>query len=148
MNIKTSTLILLTAISALLITACTTTPYTRYKSPKISGHISINGKAAGNIPIYLSADSKDKNCFKVKTKTQTSSDGHFVLASLKEQMNYTPLLTYYLDEWNVCAEIDGKRLLIYSDNRYATGSVTSSAHIECRFDDALFAVKACRKTNP
>ena len=132
-------------ICTLIISACTTTPYTRHKSPNISGSITINGEKTAGIPIYLSLDSNDQHCMKIHSRTITSPTGEFRLPSVKEQMSYTPLMTHYLDEWVVCADINNQRIMLYTDNRYGMGSVISAVHLRCDFDSSLLTAKSCKK---
>ena len=128
-----------------LLAACTTTPYTRHKSPNISGQIYVDQQAAENISVYLSAKASDTACHAVAQKTLTDNTGSFHFSSIKEEMSYTPLMTYYLDEWVVCADIRGQRTRLYSGNRYGMGSVSERISIECNFDPGLNADQACRQ---
>ena len=127
----------------LFIMSCTTTPYTRYKTPNISGTLYINQEPAQDVTIYLSQKGDDKYCKKHTQQTSTGSKGEFSLASIKEQMDYTPLMTYYLDEWVVCADIAGTRKTLYSGNRYETGSVIKAVHLKCEIDKAYSKKDVC-----
>ena len=129
----------------LLISACTTTPYTRHKTPNISGILYIDQQPAKGVPIYLSTNGNDKYCREFTQKTLTGLKGKFSISSVKEQMNYTPLMTYYLDEWTICADISGSRKTLYSDNRYGKGSVTGSVHLKCNIDKSHFKKEVCNK---
>jgi hypothetical protein len=130
-----------------LISACTTTPYTRYKSPSISGQIYIDQLPAEGINIYLSTKSADKSCRTTIEKLRTDSSGNFHISPIKEKMNYTPLMTYYLDEWVVCADIKGQRIGIYSGDRYGTGGVTGRVSITCHFNPGQYTEKACKQNH-
>ncbi len=132
---------------SLLLSACTSTPYTRHKSPKISGSISFNGTATPGVSILLSLDGSDTQCLKPKTRTVTGPNGEFVINSIKDELSYTPLMTHYLDEWVLCAEHKGQRGKIYSDNRYGMGSVISSVHIRCDFETNHINATYCTKTH-
>ena len=132
-------------VASTLFTACTSTAYTRLKSPSISGEISIAGEAAQAIPVYLSIHSKDKHCLKFSSKTSTGPQGEFNFSSIKEHMSYTPLMTYYFDEWNLCAEIQGERVPLYSDNRYDMGSVTGAVNLRCKFEQGQYSAKNCSR---
>ncbi|MCW8956350.1 MAG: hypothetical protein OQL09_05660 [Gammaproteobacteria bacterium] len=115
----------------ILNSACTSTPYNRGLTPSISGVLNINSEPKADITLYLSRDSKDTSCSKAVKSTTTNEQGQFHFAAIKEQMTYTPLMTYYLNEWVICAEIYGTKQMIYSDNSYAQGSVTSSLNLIC-----------------
>lgn len=128
-----------------ILTSCTTTPYTRHKSPNISGLIHINGQAAKGIQLFLTNDGDDILCRKHKLKTSTDPEGQFNFSSIKEKMAYTPLVTHYLDEWVVCIEHAGSRYKIYSDNRYGQGSVIESVNLKCDFINNNFNAGACSK---
>ncbi|MCW9012193.1 MAG: hypothetical protein OQL06_00305 [Gammaproteobacteria bacterium] len=133
-------LLLATAVSG-----CTTTPYTRHLSPSISGHIYLNGQAAQGVSVYLSLKGGDAYCTKSSFKTATGPDGEFHLPAQKEYMSYTPLMTHYLDEWAVCADISGDRRSLYSDNRYGMGSVINSVNLRCDFGSDQGSGQACKK---
>jgi len=111
--------------------ACTPAPFTRHKSPNIHGIILSNHIPANGIELYLSIDGDDKYCSKFIAKTVTDDKGDFSISSIKEKMDYTPLMTYYLDEWNLCATVAGTRQLIYSNNRYDKGGAIASVNLEC-----------------
>jgi len=114
-----------------LITACTSTPYTRGLTPAINGVLNINSQPRAGIDLYLSRDSKDLNCSKAAKTTVTDEQGQFHFDAIKEQMNYTPLMTYYLNEWVICAELHGSKQVIYTDNNYAQGSVMGTINLIC-----------------
>ncbi len=137
--------LLLLLYTALLVSACTTTPYTRHKTPHISGTLYVNQKAAKDIPIYLSIKENDKYCRNPIQKTSTDSNGKFSLSSIKEKMSYTPLMTYYFDEWTLCAEVSGNRKTLYSDNRYEKGSVIQSINLKCEINNTYSRKKVCDK---
>jgi hypothetical protein len=130
---------------AVLISACTATPYTRYKTPNISGSIYIDQKIAIAIPVYLSINGDDKYCKNFIQKTTTDDNGTFSLTSVKEHMKYTPLMTHYLDEWIICADILNNRKKLYSDNRYGKGSVIQSVNLKCEINSAYAKKEVCLK---
>ena len=59
-------------------------------------------------------------------------------------MNYTPLMTYYLDEWTLCVDEAGTRKAIYSNNRYAQGSAMGSVNLQCDLKKAGKNTSACQ----
>ena len=126
------------------LSACTTTPYTRYKSPDISGHIKVDGQPAQSVPVYLSITGGDKNCSHNVQHVYTDEQGFFFLESIKEHMSYTPLMTHYLDEWVVCADIKGARRTLIDGNRYGMGSVTQKVNLSCQFDSQSANKEPCR----
>ena len=130
--------------AGLLLTACTSTPYTRYLSPTISGELLVDGEPVSDIPVLLSIRGGDEHCFSSLRQTATGANGQFHLAAARDQMSYTPLMTYYLDEWNVCIDIEGRRLKIYADNRYGMGSVGGSIYIRCQFSKGHYSASSCK----
>ncbi|MDH5471478.1 MAG: hypothetical protein OEY87_03175 [Gammaproteobacteria bacterium] len=116
---------------SILITACASTPYTRLKTPAISGTISINNQAAQGLPVYLSIKGDDSQCFKIATEVVTGPDGEFHIKTIKEQLPHAPIMKYYLDEWNICTQYKDQRINLYSGNRYGTGSVNASLNLRC-----------------
>ena len=130
---------------AVFVSACTTTPYTRHKTPNISGVLYINQQVAKGIPIYLSINGNDEYCRKFIRKTSTGPHGEFSISSIKEHMNYTPLMTHYLDEWTICADISGSRKTLYSDNRYGKGSVIQSVNLKCEISNSYSKKEVCSK---
>ena len=128
----------------LLIASCTTTPYVRHKTPKINGEIIINQQAASGIKVYLSTNGSDKQCLKPLRWTTTDIYGRFSFETVKDHMNYTPLMTHYLDEWVICADIRGQRQQIHSGNRYGIGSVIESLDLRCEAGTTTATI-TCRK---
>ncbi len=126
-----------------MIGSCTGDAYTRRQTPAIHGEIYIAGEAAGDVPVYLSREGGDSLCLKHSQSTRTGPRGEFSLPSIKDHMSYTPLMTHYLDEWVVCAELDGQRFMLYTDNRYGMGSVTGSVQLRCRFNKGQYDAKYC-----
>lgn len=116
---------------SLLTASCSTQPYVRYKSPAINGKLLINEIAASNIPVFLSLDASDTECAQFTQRSTTNDLGRFLLPAEKQQMSYTPLMTYYLDEWTVCAEINGERRLIYSNNHYGMSGTPHAIRLSC-----------------
>lgn len=127
----------------LLVASCTTTPYVRHKTPKINGEIIINQQAASGIKVYLSTNGNDKQCLKALRWTTTDIYGRFSFETVKEHMSYTPLMTHYLDEWVICADIHGQRQQIHSGNRYGIGSVIESLDLRC--EAGTSTTITCRK---
>ena len=135
---------LLTLCLITLISACTTTPYSRGKTPAINGILNINSEPKAGINLYLSLDSKDRNCNKAIQTTVSNQQGEFHFTAIKEQMAYTPLMTYYLNEWLICAEIYGSKQMIYSDNYYGQGSVSGTVDLICDNHSKLSKQLTCR----
>jgi hypothetical protein len=132
-------------VSCLLgITACTTTPYTRYKSPDISGQITIDNQPATSVAVYLSISGGDDVCAHDVNHVYTDEQGFFFLESVKEHMDYTPLMTHYLDEWVLCADIKNVRRKLIDGNRYGMGSVTQKLNLQCAFDSQSANTEPCR----
>ncbi len=131
MKNNTSLFILVSSVITLNLTACTPVAFTRHKSPNIHGIILSNHIPAKGIELYLSIKGSDKYCSKFIAKTITDDKGDFSILPIKEEMDYTPLMTYYLDEWNLCANVAGTKQLIYSNNRYGKGSVITSVNLKC-----------------
>ncbi|TNF32693.1 MAG: hypothetical protein EP315_09300 [Gammaproteobacteria bacterium] len=129
----------------MLVSACTTTPYVRHRTPKINGEIIIDQQPASGIKVYLSTDGSDSLCLKALNQTETDSYGRFAFSSIRDHMTYTPLMTHYLDEWVICADIAGQRQQIYSGNRYGMGSVIESLDLRCEFGNASSGDGACRQ---
>lgn len=129
MKNKLSLFIIVLPIISLI--GCTSVPFTRHKSPNIHGVIYSNHISAAGIDLYLSIKGGDKYCSKFIAKATTDDKGDFTILSIKEKMDYTPLMTYYLDEWSLCVDVAGTRKLIYSNNRYGKGSVITSVNLTC-----------------
>jgi len=127
-----------------LSSACTSTPYNRGLTPTIDGTLNINSAAKSGIKLYLSLDSKDRNCKKHIKTTVTNEQGQFHFAAIKQQMTYTPLMTYYLNEWVICAELHDSKQMIYSDNYYGQGSVTGTFNLICDSHSKLSKQITCR----
>jgi len=134
------------ALLAGLLAACTSSAYIRFKTPPISGNISIAGTPAVGIPVYLSLHGDDKNCLKFISQTSTGLQGEFNLPIVKDHMSYTPLMTHYLDEWVVCADIDDQRVTLYAGNRYGMGSVSGSVNLNCVFEQGNYAPESCTRS--
>lgn len=138
---------ILTLISSCLLcslSACTSQPYTRLKSPDISGNIHIDGQAAQRIAVYLSLSGGDKLCARAVQHVYSDEQGFFFFDSIKEKMDYTPLMTHYLDEWVLCADIQGVRRTLMDGNRYGMGSVTQKINLQCSFDSQSANTEPCR----
>jgi len=118
-------------ISMFGLVACTSSPFIRHKSPNIIGTIHSNNEPVKGIHLYLSIASNDKHCSKFIAQSVTDDKGKFSITSIKEKMDYTPLMTHYLDEWTLCVDVAGIRQAIYSNNRYGQGSVITSVNLEC-----------------
>jgi hypothetical protein len=131
MKNSTSLSILILSIIILNLTACTPVPFTRHKSPSINGVIHSDNIPARGIELYLSIKGDDRYCSKFIAKTTTNDRGEFSIPSIKEKIDYTPLMTHYLDEWSLCVDTSGVRQVIYSNNRYGKGSVIASVNLNC-----------------
>lgn len=129
---------------SLIISACTTQPYVRYKTPNITGTLFIDGSPAKGTAIYLSLDASDTACKKFIKSTHTDESGGFLLPAEKIHMDYTPLMTHYLDEWVICADIKGINHEIYSNNRYGIGSVPHNLTLDCRIDSQANIKNPCQ----
>lgn len=127
-----------------LSSACTSTPYSRGLTPTIDGTLNINSEAKSGINLYLSLDSKDLSCNKHIKTTITNEQGQFHFTAIKQQMTYTPLMTYYLNEWVICAELHNSKQMIYSDNYYGQGSVTGTLNLICDSHSKLSKQITCR----
>lgn len=133
-------------LTSLLIGACTTQPYVRYKTPNISGTLLVNDSPAQATPVFLSLDAGDSECKKFVQRTHTDESGQFMLPAEKEHMDYTPLMTHYLDEWTICAEIQGVRRALYGNNRYGMGSVPRNISLDCRFNTQMKNDNPCHQS--
>lgn len=127
---KTISILLISLITS----ACTTQPYVRYKTPNINGVLIVNETPAQGAPVFLSLNAGDTECRQTVQRTRTDESGQFLLPAEKEHMDYTPLMTHYLDEWTICAEIDGVRHALYSNNRYGMGSAPRNISLNCRIN--------------
>ncbi|MCW8910816.1 MAG: hypothetical protein OQK76_09385, partial [Gammaproteobacteria bacterium] len=58
-------------LTSSLLTACATTPYSRLKTPSISGVITDNDHPIHGLSVYLSTKGDDKLCFKAVAKSLT-----------------------------------------------------------------------------
>jgi hypothetical protein len=128
-----------------ILISCTSSAFVRQQTPVIHGEIYVAGEPAIGVRVYLSRDGSDSLCLKHSQSTHTGPQGEFSLPAIKNHMSYTPLMTHYLDEWVVCAEFDGQRIMLYSDNRYGMGSVTDSVQLRCRFDNGQYAAEYCNR---
>ena len=130
---KKSTTIISTLSFILIfnLAACAPGKFVRYKSPKISGEIFSNQQHATDINIYLSINENDKECLQYIAKTSTDDKGQFSISAIKENMNYTPLMLHYFDEWTLCIDTHGSRKAIYSNNRYDQGGSINSVQLIC-----------------
>ena len=135
----------LTSIIIFSLTSCAPVPFTRHKSPTISGTLISNNEPAKGIHLYLSIIGDDQSCAKYLSKTITNDRGQFSISSIKEKMDYTPLMTHYLDEWTLCIDRSGARQAIYSNNRYGKGRAIASVNLECDLDKINQQGSACRK---
>jgi hypothetical protein len=129
----------------ILLAACTSSAYVRHKTPSISGNIRIAGEPAVDIPVYLSLKGGDTSCLNASAQTRTGPQGEFNLPGAKDHMSYTPLMTHYLDEWVVCADIDGQRVMLYADNRYGMGSVGGAVSLQCGFEKGQYSAEHCSR---
>ena len=137
---KFTSIILITLLAG----GCSSQPFVRYKSPTINGNLQINDSAASGTVILLSLDSRDTECRQAVQQVQADEQGGFSLLAEKQQMTHTPLMTHYLDEWNLCAEIQGNHHLLYSNNRYGMGSVTPSIRLRCYYPSRSKNENSCQ----
>jgi hypothetical protein len=114
--------------------ACTTQPYLRFKTPNINGTLLVNNSPAQGTLILLSLDSGDIECTHFVQRIRTDEAGQFVLPAEKEPQDYTIQMTHYFDEWTICADIQGVRRMLYSNNRYGMGSVAHAITLNCQFN--------------
>ena len=126
---------IISLVLAIVLSACST-PSIRHKTPSISGIILIDGQPAAGIPVFISINGSDQGCYRPAHRTVSGLDGKFHLPSVKEHLPYTPVMTYYLDEWIICADIKGQRQTIMTGNNYGQGSVPSPANITCESQSA------------
>lgn len=132
-------------LTSFILTACTTQPYVRYKTPDINGTLLVNESPAQGAAIYLSLDAGDVECKHVVQRTRTDEIGQFMLVAEKENMDYTPLMTHYLDEWTICADIQGVRRSLYGNNRYGMGSAPRAVTLDCRFNSQAKNDNPCQQ---
>ncbi|MDH5766281.1 MAG: hypothetical protein OEZ38_09720 [Gammaproteobacteria bacterium] len=116
------------------LTACSSIPYNRLKTPGISGTISINNEAAQGLEVYLSTRGDDKLCYRTGATTRTGPEGEFNFLALKEQMTHEPIARHFLDEWNICTEYKSQRIPLHSGNRYGIGSVNELLTLRCELN--------------
>lgn len=134
----------LTLFLITLISACTSTPYSRSLTPTIDGVLIINSEPKPGINLYLSLDSKDISCVKQVKTTISNEQGQFRFTAMKKQMTYTPHMTYYLNEWVICADIYGAKQMIYTDNYYGQESKLDSIMLICDSHGKLSKQITCR----
>ena len=117
-----------------LLTACASTPYSRLKTPSISGIITSSDQAVQALPVYLSIKGSDTLCFKAIAESSTGINGEFHFVAVREQLPRPPVMKYYLDEWNICSRHNNQRIHLYSGNHYGTGSVNISMKLKCELN--------------
>jgi hypothetical protein len=125
--------------------ACVAAPFTRHKTPDISGTILSNNIAAEGVQLYLSTTGGDKHCSRYTSQTLTNDQGRFSFTSIRENMDSTPLMTHYFDEWTLCVGIAGTRQAIYTNNRYGQGSVIAAVHLNCELNKINRKGSACHQ---
>ena len=130
---------------SLLTGACSTQPTVRYKTPTIHGSLQVNGSATSNTSIFLSLDASDSECRRFVQQIQTNEQGQFTLRAEKEPMDYAPLVQHYLDEWTICAEVQGVRRLLYSNNRYGMDTGAKSITLTCHIPSQSKNESPCRQ---
>jgi len=121
-------------MASCLLAACAATPYSRLKSPSISGTITGNETPLQGLPVYLSIKGDDKLCFKPIAESLTGTKGEFHFVAAREQLPRPPVMKHYLDEWNICTKHNNQRINLYSGNRYGTGSVSLSLNLKCELN--------------
>jgi len=119
---------------SIMLTACASTPYSRLKTPSISGSITSNNKSIQGLPVYLSIKGEDSLCFKPVAESLTGLNGEFNFIAAKERLARPPVMQYYLDEWNICTQHNNQRINLHSGNRYDTGSVNLSLKLKCELN--------------
>jgi len=124
-----TSLLILGALS--LFSGCSNTLQTRNTSPYFDGVLKFNDEAIANAKIILSLHSNDTLCHKEAKSTYTNEQGEFSISASKQEHSYTPFLNYQLDEWVICAKVKDQRYTLYSNNRYAMGSVVESIFLNC-----------------
>ena len=132
-NIHSIGIISLIVVSSLL-AACASAPYSRLKTPSISGTITSNDASIQGLPVYLSIKGNDSLCFKAIAESSTGVNGHFHFIAAREQLPHPPVMKYYLDEWNLCTLHNNQRINLYSGNRYGMGSVNLSVNLKCELN--------------
>jgi len=122
---------IITISCTIALSGCSFTSQSRSKSPHFDGVIKFSNKAVENVKIMLSMEPGDALCLKAKKFTSTNEQGKFSLKAVTEEYSYTPFINYELDEWTVCANYNEHTYTLYSNNRYASGSVTGSIYLDC-----------------
>ena len=135
--------ILLLMISVISINGCSYQS-TRYITPAISGIIKTGEQPMSNVEIFLTLDADDQGCSKKYHATRTGLEGYFYIPAAKDTSKNIPFMSYHLDEWLVCARLNNRNIVIYSDNRYDMGSVNQNISLECDYNPETQQIN-CRK---
>jgi hypothetical protein len=115
----------------IILNGCGFAPQKRSKSPHFDGIIKFNDERVNNAKVMLSIAAGDKFCLKAKRFTSTNNRGEFNLKAITEESDYTPFVSYELNEWTVCAVYNDQTYTLYSNNQYDTGNVTGSVYLQC-----------------
>ena len=122
---------LLSILSVLLLQACNGSMQTRNSSPYFNGVLKLNNEAVEDAKIMLSVKEDDVLCYHSIQNTHTDAQGIFSLSPVKKQHSYIPFLNFEFDNWTICAKYKNQRYTLYSNNRYASGSVAESHSLNC-----------------
>ena len=106
-------------------------PHHRSVTPYFDGELNYAHQPLENIRVMLSIQGDDLSCKKAKQFSTTDKQGKFNLKPEKETTSYIPFLNYSMDEWVICANYNNQIYTLYTNNRYATGSVTGSIYLSC-----------------
>lgn len=121
----------LSIVCIFLLQACSSSMQTRNISPYFNGVLKLNNEAVKDAKIMLSVKADDPLCYHSIQNTQTDEQGQFSLTPAKVQQSYIPFLNFELDSWTICAKYKNQRYTLYSNNRYAGGSVSESHSLNC-----------------
>ena len=124
-------LLALSITCTFLLQACSGSMQTRNISPYFNGVLKLNNEAVKDAKIMLSVKQDDPLCYHSIQNTQTNEQGRFSLSPVKAQQNYIPFLNFEFDSWTICAKYKNQRYTLYSNNRYAGGSVAESHSLDC-----------------
>lgn len=121
----------LSIICIFLLQACSGSMQTRNISPYFNGVLKLNNEAIKDAKIMLSVKEDDPLCYHSIQNTQTNEYGKFSLSPVKKQQSYIPFLNFEFNSWTICAKYKNQRYTLYSNNRYAGGSVSGSHSLNC-----------------
>lgn len=118
-------------ICLLVLTSCSYNTQTQKTTPYFDGIIKFSGEPVANARVILSLENADTACMKATKTVHTNDEGQFSIKAVSEQKTYKPFVNYTFNEWNICAVYKDKHYLLYSNNRYDTGSISESIFLEC-----------------